>query len=226
MTIKETKKALEDRRIATYKTAWHLDKIADLKRTTLRPSDARIFPFWYAPVVVWEDGHYTIKPMRYHCCPNGKPASYDKRFDGLYNARRDNLEGFWKHLFGRQHGFFLVPSFYENVARHDFEKRALRPGEKPENLILHFRPNPPTDMALACVWDRWQSPGESDLYSFAAITDEPPPEVAATGHNRCVIPLKAANLRAWLQPEKIDLADLYRLLDDRDRPYYEHQLAA
>ena len=175
---------------------------------------------------MWEDDQYVIKPMRYHCRPNGKPASYDKRFDGLYNARRDNLEGFWKYLFGRQHGFFLVPSFCENVARHDFEKRALRPGEKPENLIVHFRANPPTDMALACVWDRWQSPGEPDLYSFAAITDELPPEVAATGHNRCVIPLKAANLRAWLQPEKIEAADLYRLLDDRDRPYYEHQLAA
>ena len=43
LNIKETKKAIEDRRIATYKITWHLDKIADLKRTTLKPNDSRIF---------------------------------------------------------------------------------------------------------------------------------------------------------------------------------------
>ncbi len=41
-------------------------------------------------------------------------------------------------------------------------------------------------MPLACLWDRWSKEGEPDLYSFAAITDEPPPEVAAAGHDRCL----------------------------------------
>lgn len=178
---KETKKALEDRRIATYKISWHLEKIADLKRIALEPKDSRIFPFWYAPVVVAEQGEFVIKPMRYHCRPNGKPESYDKRFDGLYNARRDNLEGFWKSLFGRRHAFFLVSSFFENVARHDFENRALGSGEKPKNLILHFNPQPPADMLLACMWDHWQIPDKPDLYSFAAITDEPRPRSPPLG---------------------------------------------
>ena len=55
-------------------------------------------------------------------------------------------------------------------------------------------------MFVACLWDHWQKAGASDLYSFAAITDDPPPEVAATGHNRCIIPLKPQNLSAWLTP--------------------------
>ena len=31
---------------------------------------------------------------------------------------------------------------------------------------------------------------------------------------------------AWLNPDRNDLGALYAILDDRDRPYYEHRLAA
>jgi len=81
-------------------------------------------------------------------------------------------------------------------------------------------------MMLACMWDHWSANGEPDLYSFTAITDEPPEEVAAAGHDRCVIPLTEANLDAWLNPAGLETSELYQLLDDRSRPYYEHELAA
>ncbi len=223
---KETKKALNDQRIASSKIAQRLAWLADLKRTELKEGDSRIFPFWYAPVLVIEGGQFVVRPMRYHCRMNGKPASYDKKYDGLYNARRDSLEKFWTPVFGRKHGMVMVSSFFENVAQHDYEKRELRPGEEERNLILHFNPQPTTVMLLACVWDHWQSPGEDDLYSFAIITDEPPQEVAATGHNRCPIPLKESNVEAWLTPEGRLPAELYALLDDREHPYYQHALAA
>lgn len=187
---KQTTKALENQRIAGDKVEQYLTRLADLKRTERKDKDSRIFPFWYAFVLAMENDKLIFKPMRYHCRPNGKPAWYDKKYDGLYNARRDSLEKFWAPLFGRRHGVVLMSSFYENVALHDFEKRELRPGEKEKNLILHFNPKPATEMIVACLWDHWQAPGQPDLYSFAASTDEPPPEVAATGHNRCIIPLK------------------------------------
>jgi putative SOS response-associated peptidase YedK len=232
-------KAQDDLRIATNKIAWLRARLADLKRTEPNSNDGRIFPFWYAPVLVNEASERVIKPMRYHCRPSGKPASIDNRYPGLYNARRDNLEGFWKNQYGRQHAYCVVQSFYENVALHDFEKRALRDGEKVQNCVLHFNPQPatamdsgsagaafqPSNMLVACLYDRWQKPGEPALLSFAAITDDPPPEVAATGHNRCIIPLKPENLSAWLTPGA-DLAAYYALLDDRERPYYAHELAA
>jgi putative SOS response-associated peptidase YedK len=239
---RHTKKAAEEQRIASNKIEWLLNKLAALKRADFKPGDNRIFPFWYAPVLVEEGGKRLIRPMRYHLRAHGKPASYDRRYPGLYNARRDNLEGYWKKLFGHRHAICLVESFYENVALNDFEKRELRPGEKPQNLVLHFNPQPatamdggsaenagagfrPGAMYVACLWDRWQQKGEPDLYSFAAITDDPPPEVAATGHNRCVIPLKPQNIGAWLVPGQ-DLAGSYALLDDRERPFYAHELAA
>jgi putative SOS response-associated peptidase YedK len=89
----------------------------------------------------------------------------------------------------------LISRFFENVPRHLYEHRDLLPEEKPENLILQFAPRPNEDMLVACIWDQWKGP---DLLSFAAITDEPPPEIAATRHQRCVIVIEEKNLNTWL----------------------------
>lgn len=53
-----------------------------------------------------------------------------------------------------------------------------------------------------------------------------PTEVAAAGHDHCIVPIKAENVDAWLNHARKDLAALYAILDDRARPYYEHCLAA
>lgn len=64
------------------------------------------------------------------------------------------------------------------------------------------------------------------MLSFAAIIDEPPDEIAAAGHDRCIVPIKPENIDAWLNPDASDLAALHAILEDRDRPFYEHRLAA
>lgn len=226
---KPTKKAAEDVRIGTNKVEAAKAKLADLKRTEPKAKDSRIFPDSFCPVMIWENGERVIKPMRYHCRPQGMPASFDRMSDGTmsgtYNARRDNLEKFWKGQFGHTHGIMLVTAFYENVSRHNMEGRPLEPGEKEENVILEFRPQPEQVMFVACLYSHWTGPGE-DLWSFAAITDEPPPEVAAAGHDRCIIPIKPEHVDAWLNPNPKDLASLYAILDDRPRPFYEHRMAA
>ncbi|KGM55995.1 hypothetical protein N800_10235 [Lysobacter daejeonensis GH1-9] len=226
LQTKTTKKALEDQRIATTKIEWTKGKLADIKRTELKAKDSRIFPGWYAPVMIWENGRRVVKPMRYQCRPEGKPPLYDTKYPGTYNARRDNLEGFWKGQFGHTHGIMVVSAFYENVARHAAEGRELAPGEAEENVVLEFRPRPAHAMLVACLWSHWIGKDGEDLWSFAAITDEPPPEVAAAGHDRCIIPIKPENVDAWLNPDPNNLAALYAILDDRDRPYYEHRMAA
>lgn len=227
LLTKTTKKAQEDKRIATAKVEWALGKLAALRRTSLVDEDARIFPGWYAPVLVGEGGRRVVRPMRYQCRPAGKPAFYDAKFPGTYNARRDNLTGFWQPQFAATRGVVLVEAFYENVSRHAMEHRELAPGEREENVVLEFRPRPAHEMLVACLWSHWRDPaGQApDLYSFAAITDAPPPEVAAAGHDRCVIPIKPEHLEAWLDPGT-GVAALQAILDDRDRPYYEHRLAA
>lgn len=226
LQTKTTKSALESKRIAADKIEWAMEKLSDLRRAEPVDEDSRIFPGHYAPVMIMENGRRVIKPMRYQCRPAGKPAFHDAKFPGTYNARRDNLEGFWKSLFGHSHGIVVVNAFYENVNRHRAEGRELGPTEKPENIVLEFRPRPTQDMLVACLWSRWTGPGEPDLLSFAAITDEPPEEVAAAGHDRCIIPIRSEHIDAWLAPDPTRLADLYAILDDRARPYFEHRMAA
>jgi putative SOS response-associated peptidase YedK len=226
LQTKTTKTAMESKRIAADKVEWLLGKLSALRRTELEEEDLRIFPGHYVPVMVMEGGRRVIKPMRYQCRPAGKPAFYDTKFPGTYNARRDSLGGFWKELFGYSHGLMLVTAFYENVARHRSEGRELAVGEKAENVVLEFRPQPEQEMLVACLWSHWTAPGEPDLLSCAAITDEPPPEVAAAGHDRCIVPIRPENIDAWLSPKANELAAQEAILEDRARPYYEHRLAA
>lgn len=223
LLTKTTKAATEAKRISTNKIDWTLAKLADLRRTDLKDSDSRIYPGYYAPVMIMENGKRVIRPMRYQCRPAGKPAFYDTKYPGTYNARRDNLQGFWKDQFGFTHGLMVVNAFYEHVSQSQIDNGI---GEETRNVILEFRPRPVQDMLVACLWSHRTGDGESDLYSFAAITDEPPEEVAAAGHDRCIIPIRPENIDAWLNPDPSNLAALNAILDDRERPYYEHRLAA
>ncbi|WP_457097896.1 SOS response-associated peptidase family protein [Lysobacter sp. P5_B9] len=226
LQTKTTKAATESKRIAADKIDWAMGKLNDLRRTELVGEDSRIFPGWYAPVMVMEHGKRVVKPMRYQCRPAGKPALNDVKFPGTYNARRDSLGSYWKDLFGHHHGVVVANAFYENVSRHAMDGRELALGEKEENVILEFRPNTHKPMLVACLWSHWQGGSEPDLLSFAAITDDPPREVAAAGHDRCIIPIKSEYVEAWLNPDSRNLAELYTILDDRERPYFEHRLAA
>ena len=209
-----TKKAAEDRRIAARRIEAAERRRADLQRREPDPDDARIYPGSYAPVMVWEEGRRVVRPMRYQCRPAGKPASWDQRYPGTYNARRDNLEGAWKAQFGHTHGLLVVETFYENV-----------PGPDGRNRVLQFTPRDREPMLVACLWSRWDGPGET-LLSFAAITDEPEPEVAAAGHDRTIVTIRPEHIDAWLRPDPARLDVQYAILDDRRHPYYEHRIAA
>lgn len=224
---KPTKKAAEDKRIATNKIAATEANLAALQRRNLVDDDARIFPGSYAPVLIERDGQRFVVPMRYQCRMPGWNAAVERKYPGTYNARRDKLEESWSQLFGYRHGILVVTRFYENVARHRLEGRALAEGEKEENVVLAFDPQPPQDMLVACLWNVSKGADNgADLFTFAAITDEPPPEVAAAGHDRCIVPIKPEHVDAWLNPAVAPREALYAILDDRARPYYQHRLAA
>ena len=129
---KETKKALNDQRIATDKISNLRRKLSDLKRTEPKDRDNRIFPGSYAPVMISEGGQRVIKPMRYQCRPAGKPAFYDRKYPGTYNARRDNLQGFWKGQFGHTHGLIVVNAFSVawTAMLYRSGRRRQEPGER------------------------------------------------------------------------------------------------
>ncbi|AIF48146.1 SOS response-associated peptidase family protein [Dyella japonica] len=224
---KPTKKAAEDQRIAKKKIKAAERNLDDLLRREPEPDDSRIYPGSYAPVMIEKDGQRIVVPMRYQCRLPGWDERTERKYPGTYNARRDKLEETWGKLFGHRHGIMIVTKFYENVSRHKMEGRELAPNEEEENVILEFAPQPPQEMLVACLWNL--SPHgdhDTDLFSFAAITDEPPPEVSEAGHDRCIVPIKPEHLEAWLSPDPNNLEALYAILDDRVRPYYAHKLAA
>jgi putative SOS response-associated peptidase YedK len=224
LTSKETKKAREDARIATTKIDTLSTKLALLRSSEPNEEDNRIFPYHYAGVIVKKDGQKLLTPMRYHCRPAGRPKFIDRQFPGLYNARRDNLENFWGEQFGSHHAILVVESFFENVKRHTVEHRELLAGEREENVVLQFKPEPAQTMYIACLWSHWTDPNEPDLRSFAAITDEPPADVAAAGHDRCIINLKPEYVDAWLTPEGRPRQELQAILSDRAIPFLQHEI--
>jgi putative SOS response-associated peptidase YedK len=214
LQTKTTKKASDDKRIATNKIERALEKLADLQRTDLQSGDSRMYPGYYVPVLIMEDGKKIVRPMRYQCRIAGSPESFDTKFPGTYNARLDSLDGFWRKQFGYTHGVAIVTAIYEYVV-----------GANGEKVVLEFKPQTGQDLYVACLWSHWTAPGKDDLYSFAFITDEPPAEVRAAGHDRCIIPLRRKNVDAWLNPDPHDLDTLYGILEDRERPYYGHRVA-
>jgi hypothetical protein len=64
------------------------------------------------------------------------------RYPGTYNARRDNPDVFRKEIYGRNHALMVVSGLYENVPRHLYERRELKPDEKASNMVLQFTRGP------------------------------------------------------------------------------------
>ena len=218
-----TQKSRDELRIAGNRIERAHARLDDLQRSQPLPRDNRIFPGTYAPVMISRDGQRTLVPMRYQCRLPDKPARNDVLYPGTYNARRDNLEGYWSDAFGHRHGVMVVQSFFEHVPRANLLLPTAA-GDSPE-VVLEFHPEPRRDLLVACLWAEWEGP-EGRLLSFAAITDAPPRDIAATGHDRGILPIREVHLDAWLNPDPTDLAAQYRILDDREDIHYAWELAA
>jgi putative SOS response-associated peptidase YedK len=224
LAVKLTKKYENEKRVAGNRIARAQEKIKALNEPPPPPGSNRIYPLDFAAVMVKENGKRVIKPMRYHCRPAGYGTRIDADYPGLYNARRDSLEGWWKGMFGKSHGVLIATGFYENVRRPPADGSMPDPRDQGPNIILKFEPRTKQVMYLAALWDRTGDEKTGSFLSFAVITDEPPNEVRAAGHDRCIIPLKEKNVDAWLTPEGRSRKELYDILDDRERPYFEHQV--
>jgi putative SOS response-associated peptidase YedK len=215
LASKPTKAAAESKRIASNKIEQAMTRLDRLKATKPHVAEARIFPMHYAPIVLQDGDRRVMRLGRYHCRKPGERETVDRQLPGLYNARRDSLGKYWQGLFGVSHAVMMVESFFENVEREG------------KNQVLHFVPRPADTMLIACLAATWQdSRGGAPLLSFAAITDEPPAEVAAAGHDRMIINLKREHLDAWLRPQGRSADELQAILSDRQTPYYEHEVMA
>ena len=222
-----TKKAENDRRIASKKIEAARAKLAQVTDRTAGAEYARIWPGGVTPVLIRDHatGERRVVPMRYRCRLPGWDDAKERAKPGTYNARMDSLTTVWRKLWGYNHGVMVARRFFESVSLHRLQQRELAPGERDLSVELEFRPEPEQDMLLACLWRYVEATDdEPGFYSVAAITRDPPPEVAAAGHDRMVIPIKPENLDAWLDPLPGRLADMMAILQDPIDAYYEHQV--
>ncbi|HEY6455888.1 MAG TPA: SOS response-associated peptidase family protein [Steroidobacteraceae bacterium] len=216
LAAKHTKAAAESMRIATSKIQQAMGKLSLLTDEQPHSDDYRIFPRNYAPILLMRGDKKVLAPARYLLRQSGKPAFMDDKLSGNYNARRDNLTKFWRTQFGATHAIMAIQSFYENVTAADGQ-----------NQVLHFNPREPGVMLIACLYAEWSDPKTGErLLSFAAVTDEPPQEVRAAGHDRMVIRLTPQNVDRWLTPQGRSDQQLQEILSERQPAYYEHRVAA
>jgi putative SOS response-associated peptidase YedK len=179
----------------------------------ISPLDDRVYPQYYAPVIAEGKHGRKLVPMRYRVRrPDGGevPSQYN-----VFNARFDSLESArtWTPLFGRTHAIFPFTLFYEWVERD---------GKKTE---IYFSPEDRSLMWAASLYSVAKG-AHGPLLSFAMVTDDPPPEVAAAGHDRCPIFLRQDQLDGWLHPAGKSLENLKGLLQLKEKAFYINGLAA
>lgn len=189
---------------------------AALDNASKPPADTyRIYPYYFAPIIIDDSGKRLIVPARFRILPRTGievPNNYN-----VFNSRRDSLQSArtWKPLFGKQHALFPFLNFYEWVERDG------------RSVEIKFNPDGHADgMHAASLYEIYQHPELGNIRSFSMVTDEPPPEVAAAGHDRCPVFLAHNKIDQWLNPVGQTLEQLDELLDHKVRPYYSHSLAA
>lgn len=202
--------------------------------------DNRVFPGYFADVIVEEDGERIIRPMRYRIRPNGTREEVPDKF-GVYNARLDSLTSkkTWQPLFMRRHGLVPFTNFYEwvldpneksdlglfNFLEED-DKQRVGDNQNAKKRLISFYPSGREIMWAPCLWDEWISPdGQISFCSFAIITTDPPREVSRMGHDRCPIFLKQEYIREWLNPHSSSVEEIFGILGEAELCQFEYKWA-
>ena len=178
---------------------------------------ARIYPNYWAPVITRENNERVIRPMRYRVRPSWSEKEIPSKYN-LFNARLDGLDGrrTWKGLFMKRHGILVFQAFFEWVTDPHGKK-----------VVVKFFPD---DNRLVCapvLYDIWIAPDKQDsIISFAVLTTEPTAEVAAVGHDRSPIFLRASNIDLWLNPKAHSREQIFKVLNDTEPVKYLHEAAA
>lgn len=178
--------------------------------------DNRIFPGYFTWVMVEENGKRVLKRMRYRIRPAGSRSEIPTKFN-VFNARLDSLgiRETWKKVFMQKHGLLPFHRFYEWV---EFQ------GQK---RLISFSPKDREIMWAPCLFDYWENTETGfGFYSFAILTDDPPPEVQEMGHDRCPIFLQERHISTWLSPRVKTKDQILSILRDKEEVYFSNQWAS
>ncbi len=187
----------------------------DPKRFRPLASNPRIYPQYFAPILVSEGKQRLLRPMRYRVRPAGSAVEVPSKYN-LFNARLDSLEkrATWSQLFGHRHGILVARAFFEWVTREE------------KKQVIAFQAREQELLPIPVLFDRWSAPdGQISFDSFALITGEPPEEVLAAGHDRCPLVLPPEAYETWLHPEASSKRALKSLLAHPLALSFTHELA-
>lgn len=172
-----------------------------------------------------------------------------------FNARRDNLTSkFWSEAFMVHHGIVLLEGFYEWVdvkdllkagvvtlaqVKAEFERQSEERRKKLEDsgkkwkptktelsdprlrkIVINFHPDDGDELVVPVIYSV-----HGNCLGFALITDDPPNEVRAAGHDRCPIALSPDAVEAWLDVGNKSAAEAQQILAERRRVHFAHALA-
>jgi len=98
------------------------------------------------------------------------------------------------------------------------EKEALQ-----RNIIIEFRAESSQNFMVPVIFN--QDPaGRSPYKGFALVTDTPPPEVRAAGHDRCPVILSKEAMTHWLEPGGLSFQQLDEILGQKLSFVFQHCL--
>jgi putative SOS response-associated peptidase YedK len=91
-------------------------------------------------------------------------------------------------------------------------------------IIIEFRANGSEDLTVPVIFSQAKLEGGRWDSGFAIITDLPPQEVMAAGHDRCPVVLESGALQDWLHPDGKSSLQLQEVLGRRQLVTFQHQL--
>lgn len=161
--------------------------------------------------VVPNDGNQRLDYYVWGLIPSwAKDPSIGNR---MINARAETLaeKPSFRSAFRRRRCLILADGFYE------WKSADGRKSKMP--MFIHLKENKP--FAFAGLWEVWNSPDGSQIYSATIITTQPNSLVESI-HNRMPVILPEAAYEHWLFPGETDPRDLAPLLN----PFPEESMQA
>ena len=187
-------------RIVTKSTPEELQETFKLVNVVAAPDRANfnVPPSAEIPAVV-NDGKRELDLIRWGLVP-----SWTKDLKGapmMNNARAETLaeKRTFKSALEKRRCVILVDAFYE----------WRREGKTKTPFLIRRKDGKP--MAIAGLWDQWNSPEHQVLKSCTVVTTSAN-EVMSPIHDRMPVILDSAGFEKWLSPEKAEAASLLPLL--------------
>lgn len=160
--------------------------------------DVLIVPHHGAPVYRREGEGAVVTVMRFALLPSW--AAEAKVKFATHNARLETIDSkpTWRTVFINKNCLVPMTDFIEPIYEGEHAGHMVAFAEKSDAAIF-----------AAGVWDEWVNKQTGEvIQSFSIITHDPPPFVAATGHDRCPVFLGAEAARQWLGNEGASTGEL------------------